>query len=433
MGARVVTLDGATVPAALVALALLALAGCLAPPRVARVYDGQVVEERYVSAAAYADFLRGALAEEGGDPKGALAAYALALGEDDEDPEILARMGEVYCRVNPKDPAADRAFGRALGVDSTYAGALAAMARCALLRGRAAEAADLAARAAAQDPRSAGMQALFVHASAIRGEAGARGRQRAIALTIEHGQHIVAWDALIAWGRAHRDAELVARGLEGLVHAAPARADEAERGAVALLADGHLELARRLACAVADAPRDRVRGPRDATAARLAVDEALARGDRDAALARATRGHVPLAEVAARALRLERRDLAEWIADSVVAADPGASGAWMVMAALSRSSSAGAAGGGAAARAWAMVLGEGGARFTDRPPEICALVFADALGASAGDAAARRWLQGVTRTPMAARDPVAGALARDLASRGVVSATELPTEMRPSP
>jgi DNA-binding transcriptional regulator YdaS (Cro superfamily) len=193
---------------------------------------------------------------------------------------------------------------------------------------------------------------------------------------------------------------------------------------VALLLGGELALARRVASAVTEAPRELgVVGPRDATVARLAVDEALARGDRAVALARATRGHVSLAEVAARALVLDRGEIAGGVAAAVTAADPGASGAQMVAAALK---SRGASTPAAAARV------EPIARGADQPPELCALVFADRLAAAAGAEVARAWLGRITRTPMAAHDPLAGPLAVDLAARGVLPTADLPTELRPS-
>src|SRR3954464_11392997 len=91
------------------AASMLALA-CGSEPRVARVYDGHLVEGRYVSPDAYAAFLRGALAEESGDLKGAVAAYSQALDEDEDDPEIASRIGEARCKLDPKDPEIDRAF-----------------------------------------------------------------------------------------------------------------------------------------------------------------------------------------------------------------------------------------------------------------------------------------------------------------------------------
>jgi len=198
------------------------------------------------------------------------------------------------------------------------------------------------------------------------------------------------------------------------VRAAPMRSVEVERGAVALLVGGQLSLARRVAVSLTDAPRElEVVGPRDATVARLAVDEALVRGDRLAALARATRGHVALAEVAARALVLDQREIASAIATQVADADPGASGAAMVKASLK----------GATASF---------AHVTDQPPELCALVFADRLATAVGADVARQWLARITRTPMSAHDPVAGPLAVDLATRGVLPVADLPLELRTS-
>jgi hypothetical protein len=397
-----------------------ALAGCGSEPRVVRVYDGRIVEGRYVSPEAYAAFLRGVLSEAAGDLKGAVTAYAVAVDEDEDDPEIMARIGEARCKLEPKDPLADRAFDAALKRDPTSASALAAKGRCALTRGRTDEAVELGRRAAAQDPSNVVLEAQVVRAEAGRADPSAR--ERAVALTLAHGDNAAAWDALIVWGRAHHDAQLVTRGLEGLVRAAPSRSVEAERGAAALLEGGELALARRLACALSDAPRELgVIGPRDPTVARLAVDEALVRGDRAVALARATRGHVALAEVAARALLLDKKEIAGAIAASVADADPGASGALMVRAALTAS---GAGAGKPRVEALAHV--------TDQPPELCALVFADRLATAAGSDVARQWLARITRTPMAARDPLGGPLAKDLADRGVLPVTDLPAELRAS-
>lgn len=407
--------------AVLVAFAALGsgVVACGAEARVVRVYDGRIVEGRYVSPEAYAAFLRGVLAEESGDLKAAVAAYAVAVDEDEDDPEIMGRIGEARCKLDPKDALADRAFDVALKRDPASASALAAKGRCALARGRTDVALELARRASAQDPSNVRLDALVVRAEA--GGTNASARERAVALTLAHGENAVAWDALIVWSRAHHDTQLVARGLEGLIRAAPMRSIEVEQGAAALLEGGELALARHLAGALADAPRELgVVGPRDPSVARLAVDEALARGDRAVAVARATRGHVALAEVAARALLLEKRELSASIAASVSDADPGASGAVMVKAALASS-------GTGAAKARADVL----ARITDQPPELCALVFADRLAAAAGADVARQWLARITRTPMSARDPLGGPLARDLAARGVLPMTNLAAEARP--
>jgi len=412
--------------AAAIAVSASSLGGCGASPRVSRVYDGRIIEGRYVSSDAYAAFLRAVLAEEAGDLKGAISSYGQALDEDEEDPEISSRIGEARCKLDPRDPEADRAFARALKLDAASASTLAAKGRCELARGRTAEALDLARRASAHDPNNVALEAFAVRVESTRGDPA--GRERAIALTVAHGEHAAAWDALIAWGYARKDAELVARGLEGLVHAAPARSGEVEKGAVALVVGGQPALARRVAVAIAFSHRELgVVGPRDATVARLAVDEALARGDKSAALARATRGHVPVVEVAARALLLDRREIAATVASAVVEADPRASGALMVQAALKTAGDTKSPGAGKAApAAGASAI----VNVTDQPPEICALVFADRLAVAAGTEVARAWLARITRTPMAARDPLAGPLAIDLAARGVLPVADLPAELR---
>ena len=398
--------------AALAGVSLTMLAtGCLPQARVSRVYDGKVHQERYIHPEAYAAFLRGVLAEEAGDGKGALSAFTQAADDDDDDPEIWTRIGEVRCKLDPKDAAADKAFAKALEVDPTYANALAGKARCSLVRNKPAEAAASAALATAQDPKSVAIESLYLRADAERGDP--KTRERAIALTVANAQHPAAWDALIAWGRSRRDAELVKRGYEALVRAAPMRSREAEAIAILLLGDDKLALARRVAIAISDAPRDLgVVGPLNPTVARLAVDEALARGDKAKALARATHGHVSLAELAGRALVLEQKAIASAIASSVTDADPGSSGARMVKAALAGAGKAQA--------------DEIAARATDRPPEICALVFAERLASASNPEVAREWLARIERTPMPAHDPVGVALSKDLVARGVLPRPETP-------
>ncbi len=384
--------------------------GCAAAPRVVRVYDGRVTAGSYVSPEGYASFLRGALAEEDGDFTSALAAFA----ESDSDPEVLSRVGALQCRLAPKDAVADRTFARAFSIDPNYASSLRAKAVCELGRGHDREASSLAERAAVQDPQSASVAAVVVRAAAS--SVGPAARARAITRTEAHADRAEAWDALLAWGRGHRDAELIARAFEGLVRAAPARSFESERGALALLEASEHALAQRVAVAVADAPRQLgVRGPRDATVARLAVDEALARGDVASALLRATRGHVSVEEVSARAFALDQRSIAASLAREVTAADPSASGAQMVTRALAFFEHTG--------RRESLAV-------TSHPPEICALVFASSLALSAGTQVANQWLRTFDSAPMAAHDPLAGALATALVERGVLSVESLPANAR---
>ena len=109
----------------------------------------------------------------------------------------------------------------------------------------------------------------------------------------------------------------------------------------------------------------------------------------------------------------------------MIAAEPGASGAQMVKLALET-------GGPIPSPAGAPAKARELPAATDLPPEICALVFADRLATSAGAEVARGWLVETERTPMALLDPLAGPLAVDLATRGVLSAESLPEDLRAS-
>lgn len=389
-------------------------AGCMGDPRVVRVYDGKLVEGRYVTPDGYAAYLRAVIAEENGDLKGALSQLQMAVAEDDDDAEVWARVGEVRCKAPPSDKTAqaeaDNAFARALKADANYAGALAAKGRCLLLRGQHEEAAELAKRGLVADPGNVTLDALLVRADARR--PNAQLRERAIALTVAHGERAAAWDALVAWSRARHDAELLARGLEGLLRAAPMRSAEVERGALDLLGEGHLALARRVASSITDAPPQLlVRGPQDATVARLAVDEALARGDRELAVRRATKTHVELGEVAARAALLERRDVAKEIAHAVLAAEPNAAAARMVLASVDEK--------------MPKALDA-----KESVPEIVVLLLAERIASAGGVDVAKAFVERMAKRPLAPHDPLAGPLAVDLAARGVLAEASLGPELR---
>ncbi len=405
------------------ALAPLAL-GCAGESKVTRVYDGRIVEGPFVPPEAYAAYLRGVLAEEAGDLRSALSAYELAAREDDEDPEPFTRIGDVRCKLDPKSKGADEAFSRALRIDRSYAPLLAAQARCSAARGNPAEGVATLEKIAAEDRTSASLEALFVRLAAQKRDSPAdrQARDRAIALTLASEDNPVAWDALIAWGRGKADGELLARGLEGLIRVAPTRSREIESGALELLGIGQAGLARRVAARLADAPHELGIGRiHDPTVARLAIDEAILSGDLARAERRATRGHVALSEVAARALILERPDLAATLARGVLSADPGAGCAMMVVATL------------AARDGKPPVVsdrGRGKDPPSDRPAAACVLVMAERIAALGGAEAARVWAQRVAPAPMAPHDPVTGPLAVDLAARGVIDEKGLPLELR---
>lgn len=404
-----------------ICFASLAVA-CAGDPTVVRVYDGRIVEGAYVPPEAYASYLKGVLAEEAGDLRSALAAYENATAADDEDPEPFTRIGDVRCKLDPKSKAADEAFARALRIDPTYAPALAAKARCAAARGDPAGGVAIVERIAPEDRTSAALEALFVRLAAQRSDSAddRRARARAIALTVASGADPAAWGALVAWGRGKADAELLARGLEGLVRTSPGSRFDVEAGVLELLGMGQTALARRVAATLADAPPERGIGTvRDATVARLAVDEALFAGDQTRAERRAVRGHVPLAEVAARALVLERPEIARSVARAVVDADPGAGCASMVLAAV-------------AAREGKPPAAEDLLKSapSDRPAAACVFVVAERLAATGNAEAARIFASRVGAAPMAPHDPVTGPLAVELAARGIIPEASLPLELR---
>lgn len=402
----------ASVRFAIVPVLVMALAtGCAPRPDVVRVYDGRVTVEKFVPEEAYAVFLAGTLAEASGKPQEALTHFERIADVDGGDPAIWTRIGELRCRLGARGSSVDEAFGRALDLDPTYAGALAGRARCLLARGAPAKAASWARRAVAEDPTNVAIAAELVRAESWLGASPAA-RARVVELTIAHGDDPAAWEALASWGRSHGDAELHARGLEGLLRTAPARRSDVEAGARWLVGRGHVPVARSLAGAVLDVPPEReVPGPRDAVVARLAVDDALARGDEERAASRALRGRVPRSELAARALAFDRKAFAERIATELAEADPGAGAARMVLSAIE-------------GRGRGLVPDLH--RATDVPPLVCALAAADRLARAEGAEAARVWMAEVRRGPALAGDPLSESWLVSLAARGVVEEAELP-------
>lgn len=398
-----------------VVLATLA-SGCASGPEVVRVYDGRLKVEAFVPEEAYATFLRGVLAQESGELPLALSLFEHLSTIDGADPEVWSRIGDLRCRRH-EGKAADEAFARAEAIDATYAGFLDARARCLLSRGHEDEARTLAQRAVAFDPRNVPLASELVRVEA-RGRASQATRARAFALTVSHGESAAAWNALATWGRSQGDEELFARGLEGLIRTAPSRQPEIERGVHELLGRGQLGLAHALASALSDAPPAlEIRGARDATVARLAVDEALAGNDGDRARMRADRGRVPRGELAARAFVFGRREWAAAVARSAVDADPSNTSASMVLEAL-----------------------EDGPTFRFRfadlsaadatPSLLCALIYADRVARERTSEAARAWLSKVASAPRTVKDPLLERLLVDLAVRDIFPAENLSLEGR---
>jgi hypothetical protein len=410
------------------------LASCAPAGEVTRVMDGRVIVGRVIEPVAYASFLRGALAEEKGELPLALEAYTQASSQDDDDVEIWSRIGDVRCRLSASDPGADAAFARALKIDDAYGPALEARARCESSRGQEQASHEDSEQASLAEPLELGPQVALAVTDADRPGVVAS-RERLIALTLLHGTSASAWGALAAWASVHHDPMLVARALGEESYVAPGRKWELAGRAVALAGDGDLAAARLLAAMLVDAPGDRSsggQGPAPASnplLARLAVDEALGRGDLGAARRRAVSAHLGLDLVAGRALLLGKPDLARDLVEPVVLADPGATGARMILAVVaSRLGDAGRF-----ARALSGSAGELSPRADAGDAKIVAealLPFTKLVERETSPEIARAWLEGWQSADLLPGDALVTSLAVDLAALGVLRDADLPLDAK---
>ena len=307
-----------------------ALAGCGGGPVVERAYDGDVIAGRYVGPEAYAAYLRGALAEADGHLDEALQAYEDAASRQPGSPEVWTRIGAVRCRRAPHDPGASAALDRAASLDAHYAPAWAARAACALSGGALTDAQTFAQRAASLDAGADAANVLLARTASRHIEPATR--VRLVALTATARDPVVAWDALSTWASEAGDVSLWARALRELARRAPTRRVTIARAAEALAGSGALGDARSVAAAAVDASDEPLPGGHP-LAARLAIDEAIGRGDGAGVRARATRVRLGLDEAAARALLAGQPHLARELAEEVTQADPAARGARLVLAA----------------------------------------------------------------------------------------------------
>jgi tetratricopeptide (TPR) repeat protein len=390
---------------------VLLAASCGGGPLVERAYDGHVVEGRAIEPDAYAAFLSGALAEASGQGREALLWYERAAHLDTRGPEIWARVGVVRCGLDPRDPQADSAFARALAIDAGYAGAWAAKARCATARNDARGTLDAARRAADLDPSADGANALLSRAGQTVHDAGTR--DALIALTATSQDRIAAWDALASWAASRGDVALWARALESLVKIAPARRDAVAHSAEELAGAGEIGAARSVAAAASEAGDAPMVEDRSLLAPRLAVDEAIGIGGGDLVRLRATRARLTLEEAAARAFLAGHRDLAREIASAVVRADPDAMGARLVLAACDGRDLVGAAW--EARRRGVQMSGAG------------FVAFGGALVHAVSAEEARATLAAVSHGPLVAGDDRVVRRAVELASRGAIEMTALPS------
>jgi hypothetical protein len=310
------------------------LAACAGEGAVTRVVDGHTVQGRFVGEEAYSEYLRGALKEEKGDLRGALAAYESAAAFDPASADTWARLGRLRCQVDPSGDPAGPELAEALRLDPGYEPALEAQRFCLDVRARGLGHAQQAAREASLDPWPHAPPSQLPYAAMVAPHlpgpaASAAERAKLEALTLLHRESVGAWTALAAWGGAHGDTTLAVRGLVGVARLDPASHASLALAVVALAGAGHAAAARTLAGELVDRGVDRTAaglapGPASSPlVARLSLDEAIAEGDVERIEARASRTHLGLEVAAGRAWAVGDRTLARALALRVTRSDPG--------------------------------------------------------------------------------------------------------------
>jgi hypothetical protein len=389
---------------------LVAAAGCGWSGPVPRVVDGRVIEGNFVSDLAYAEFLRGAVAEAQADPDlpAALGHYRAAARADSSSPELWTRIARLRCRMEGgQGPEEDVAH--ALSLDPRYEPALALSRICDALH---------VARAGPPVDDESPLPALADPSSRPTDDAE---RRRLEALTLLHGDRVGAWEALATWGALHGDVLLEVRGLIGVAARAPGKRFSLAKEAVSLAGMGYRLEARALAVAVMDAPGDRSAGGMGPAPGslplvpRLAMDDALLRGDVEQVRRIVSRAHLPVAVAAGRALAMGKPELARDLTLLPTRADPAD-----LASRLMRDAAEG--------RATSRSLPRG-ASDALLPPEVT-LTFARQVLLSESVAAARQVLSlGGGAHPEGA-DSSLLPIAIELALAGVIADGELPAEAR---
>jgi hypothetical protein len=398
---------------AAIACAVL-LPACAASPLVERGYGARVVEGHAIEPQAYAAFLEGAVSEAAGDERGALVSFDRAARADGLSPEIWTRIGGARCALDPRNRRADDAFDRAAQIDSTYAGLFAAKARCAAARNDPAGERAAADRAAELDPSADGARALLARAGGAVRDAATR--DAIVALTASARDRVAAWNAAAVWAASHGDVALWALALETVAKLAPARRDAIASASEELAGAGQMAAARTVAAAAADADRAPL-SEALALAARLAVDEAIARGEAGPVRLRATRARVSLEEAGARAWIAGQRDLARDLVTPVVKADTEAWGARMVLAASAGN-----------VATLAAEIRRAGAGAGARASGAAWVAFGVALAKVAAPRDVRALLAAVAHGAIVAGDDRVVRRAVELASRGALDAATLPPD-----
>jgi hypothetical protein len=345
------------------------------------------LEGRFVAPESYELFLRGEIALDAGEAPHAIAAFEALSLRDPLDALVWWKLASALCLDNVHDARISRALHRIRTLEPQLLGADPAISPCRRVA--------LAAGAVAD------------------GSIEATGRDRLLGAALAEGATL-SWQAVRAWAAAHGDDGLETLAAKRLAGRSDACTLELAMRASATAGQGRLALARAIAAAVVDAPGDSLR-PAHRDVARLAIDEALARGDESLASKRAARSGTGLTDVAVRALAMSRYSIATKFAELVRLADPADIDARMVLFAA----------GAAASDPRALALSIADVSEVARTAGVAAnLVFAMTLVRIAPDSAkALPRLQ--VRGGLDGRDALLVPIAAELADLGVVDKAEL--------
>ncbi len=261
-----------TTPRALV-LSALALSGCIryAPYEVTRTVGGESRRGAFVAPLQYEDFVRGELAASQGDWQAAANAYELARAGGEDDVLLLARLADARDHMGDRVHA-DEALAQAERLDPRAE--VVWQTRGAIAERHADLVAAIAAYERAHDAEPTSEEPVLALARLLAADGHADRAASLLGDFVAHASSPVgAARAALALALPRGDVAALADAATGLARIAPGHVDEIEAAVRALRARGDAVIAQRLLS----------RLPEEAIDRELAIEVAIAAGDRDAA------------------------------------------------------------------------------------------------------------------------------------------------------
>jgi tetratricopeptide (TPR) repeat protein len=215
----------------------LAFAGCSKYSRTPRTVSGVPIDDRPISASAYAAFLQGAQYEAAGDWVHALDAFREALNHDSSSVEIQTRIASVTCRLYPD--AATTEFEAAAERDDDFEALWREWAECELDREKTVRALRFAKQAVDSAPFSLASSVTLSRVYEARKEPTLALRTL-IAFVLRFPNDALGWRALYECAQRQNDPVWAGRAAQHLGSQAIIRAD-APNGAELLVKVALLE------------------------------------------------------------------------------------------------------------------------------------------------------------------------------------------------